>query len=95
MSLIPVRLISRNESQFEPSNISFHESKVNGVGLNSNRLDYGIRKNRSIKMRKSDGFLHTVQFERVQSRNDNFEIGKFSILNKHLPLIDTLGDEIW
>ena len=33
-------------SQFERSIITFHEAKLDGVDLSSNRFDYGVRKSR-------------------------------------------------
>ena len=45
MSPILVTLKSHIDSNFERSNISLKENKRDGVDLNSNLLDYCIRKN--------------------------------------------------
>ena len=47
MSPIPVTLTltSRSDSDFERSNVSLIENKPYGVNLNSNDMDYYVRKN--------------------------------------------------
>ena len=55
-SLILVMLTSRCDSDFECSNISFIEYKLGEVDLNSNGLDYCVRKNGE----KFYGFRKTV-----------------------------------
>ena len=46
MSLILVTLSSFNDSDFERSNLNLEENKADGVDLNSNDLDYCVRKNK-------------------------------------------------
>ena len=46
MSLILVTLTSRCDSHFERLNTCYSENKLDGVDLNSNRRDCGVRKNR-------------------------------------------------
>ena len=41
-----VTLTSHSDSHFEHSNTSFSENKLDGVDLNSNCRDCGVRKNR-------------------------------------------------
>ena len=45
VSSILVTLTSRNDSDFESSNVSFKENKPDGINPNSNDIDYYIRKN--------------------------------------------------
>ena len=45
MSPILVTLTSRSDSNFKLSNISLKENKPDGVDLNSDGLDYWVRKN--------------------------------------------------
>ena len=45
MSPILVTLTSRSDSDFDSSNVSLKENKPDGVNLNSNDIDYYIRKN--------------------------------------------------
>ena len=45
VSPIPVTLTSRNDSDFERSNVSFKENKPDGVNPHSNDIDYYVRKN--------------------------------------------------
>ena len=45
VSLILVTLTSRNDSDFESSIVSLKENKPDGVNLNSNDIDYYVRKN--------------------------------------------------
>ena len=56
MSPILVTLTSHSDSNFERSNISLKENKRDGVDLNSNGLDYCVRKNKEklYGFRKSD-----------------------------------------
>ena len=42
---ILVTLTSRNDSDFESSNVSLKENKPDGVNPNSNDIDYYVRKN--------------------------------------------------
>ena len=46
VSQILVTLTSHSDSHFEHSNTSFSENKLDGVDLNSNCRDCGVRKNR-------------------------------------------------
>ena len=55
MSPILVTLTSRNDSDFESSNISLKENKPDGVNPNSNDIDYYVRKNKG----KFYGFRQT------------------------------------
>ena len=45
MSPILVKITSRNDSDFESSNVSLKENKPDGVNPNSNDIDYYVRKN--------------------------------------------------
>ena len=45
VSPILVTLTSRNDSDFESSNVSLKENKPGGVNPNSNDIDYYVRKN--------------------------------------------------
>ena len=45
VSPILVTVTSRNDSDFESSNVSLKESKPDGVNPNSNDIDYYVRKN--------------------------------------------------
>ena len=45
VSPILVMLTSRNDSNFESSNVSLKENKPDGVNPNSNDIDYYVRKN--------------------------------------------------
>ena len=45
VSPILVMLTSRNDSNFESSNVSLKENKPDGVNPNSNYIDYFFRKN--------------------------------------------------
>ena len=45
VSPILVTLTSRNDSNFESSNVSLKENKPDGVNPNSNDIDYYVRKN--------------------------------------------------
>ena len=45
MSPILFTLTSRSDSDFESSNVSLKENKPDGVNLNSNDIDYYVRKN--------------------------------------------------
>ena len=44
---ILVTLTSRCDSHFELLSISFNDSKLDGVDINSDRLDFAVRKNRA------------------------------------------------
>ena len=45
VSSMLVTLTSRYDTHFGRLNISLNESKLDGMDLNSNRLEYGLRKN--------------------------------------------------
>ena len=45
MSPILVTLASRNDFNFERSNVSLKENKADGANPNSNGIDYYVRKN--------------------------------------------------
>ena len=45
MSPILVMLTSRNDSDFESSNVSLKENKPDGVNPNSNNIEHYVRKN--------------------------------------------------
>ena len=45
VSPILVTLTSRSDSDFESSNVSLKGNKPDGVNLNSNDIDYYVRKN--------------------------------------------------
>ena len=45
VSPILVTLTSRNDSDFQSSNVSLKEKKPDGVNPNSNDIDYYVRKN--------------------------------------------------
>ena len=45
VSPVLVTLTSRNDSNFESSNVSLKENKPDGVDPNSNDIDYYVRKN--------------------------------------------------
>ena len=45
VSLILVTLTSRNDSDFESSNVSLQENKPDGVNPNSNDIEHYVRKN--------------------------------------------------
>ena len=48
--------MSRSDSDFESSNVNLKENKPDGVNLNSNDIDYYVRKNK----RKFYGFRQTT-----------------------------------
>ena len=54
VSTILVTLTSRNDSDFESSNVSLKENKPDGVNPNSNDIDYYVPKN------EFDGFRQSV-----------------------------------
>ena len=56
MSPILVTLTSRNDSDFENSNVSLKENKPDGVNPNSNDIDYMFERMKE----KFDGFRQTV-----------------------------------
>ena len=56
VSPILVTLTSRNDSDFESSNVSLKENKPNSVNPNFNDIDYYVRKNEE----KIYGFRQTV-----------------------------------
>ena len=45
VSPILITLTSRSDSDFERSNVSFKENKLDGFNPNSNDIDYYVRKN--------------------------------------------------
>ena len=64
MSLILVMLTSLCDSDFECSNISVNENKLDGVDLSSDGLDYWVRKNGGKILWFSadclDGYVHCI-----------------------------------
>ena len=59
MSSIPVAPFSRCDSHFERSNISFSESKLDGMAFSSNGLNYSVRKSGRLECESFYGFLRT------------------------------------
>ena len=59
MSSIPVTFTSRCYFHFERSNISFNESKLDGMAFNSDGLNYSVRNSPRIECENFYGFLQT------------------------------------
>ena len=79
MSPILVTLLSRGNSNFERSNISFKQNKRDGVDPNSNGLNYYVRKN--------EGKILWFSADCTSTMDDSAKRGASSLLNSQFSFL--------
>ena len=72
VSPILVMVTSRRNSDLETSNVSLKENKPDGVDLNSNDIDYHVRKNEGkILWFSADGMMKVASLSAFELRYDS------------------------